>query len=592
MPKLEFTPEELKQYFTGKRDHFYATKSRELENQMRVHSDGLYPEELIYTRRPNESAEVKDYRIKIFKPKTKPYFTKVENTLNKIRRSSDWSIKYGDSSFDKIRDGEKMFEYMEEKYPVFGSLTNWAFSLLLRNYLVDANALLLVAPVELPELENEFIKPVATIFNSSDIIDFIENDYAVIRNRVGCFYMSEGKRMAGESYYIITTQTIYRYDQINGRKQFAIAYQYDHMLDELPIFKLGGIVIDIYGGHSLYESRIFGIVPEFDECLREYSDLQAAKVLSMFPKEWEFSQNECVACNATGIRMDNTQNPPCKVECKACEGKAYIASGPYSKLIVKPAAADQQQMPGEVGGFIKRDISIIELQERSCQDHIYYGLSSINFEFLAERPMATSGVKTAMDGDELNNTVHAVAEDIIAIMDKVYYFTGIYRYSTQYTRDEIKGMLPLIPVPEKFDILSAEYYDKQITSAKTNKLNPAIMNAMEVSYATKAFNNDPEIARLVGLVLKLDPLAGISEDDKMSRLSNNGITQLDYIVSSNINKFVNDAIEADINFIDLDTVKQKLKIYAMAQTQLDDQAAIIADIPDDTNTQDDTKGAI
>ena len=97
---------------------------------------------------------------------------------------------------------------------------------------------------------------------------------------------------------------------------------------------------------------------------------------------------------------------------------------------------------------------------------------------------------------------------------------------------------------------------------------------------------------MVGLVLKLDPLAGVMEDDKMSRLSNNGITQLDYIVSSNINKFVNDAIEADINFIDLDTVKQKLKIYAMAQTQLDDQAAMIADIPNDTNTQDDNQGAI
>ena len=108
-----------------------------------------------------------------------------------------------------------------------------------------------------------------------------------------------------------------------------------------------------------------------------------------------------------------------------------------------------------------------------------------------------------------------------------------------------------------------------MASAIKNKLNPAILNAMEVAYATKAFNNDLDIAHYVGLILKLDPLSGISEDDKMSRLSNNGITQLDYVVSSNINKFVATAVETIAGFMDLDIVKQKAAIYIMAQAQID-----------------------
>ena len=50
------------------------------------------------------------------------------------------------------------------------------------------------------------------------------------------------------------------------------------------------------------------------------------------------------------------------------------------------------------------------------------------------------------------------------------------------------------------------------------------------------------------LVYKLDPLYGVSEDNKMMRLQNNGITEKDYVVSSNIQKFVRKALIEDEQF--------------------------------------------
>lgn len=587
MPKLEFTPDELKQYFnpTNRREHYYAGRSRDQEIDMRVHADGAYPVKLIDERRPNEPEAVQIYRKKIFVPKTKPYFNKIESTLQKIRRSSDWSIRYPDDSFDKVVEGEKMNDYAEHNYPIFGSVTNWAFSLLLRNYLIDANCVVIVAPLEIPTLENEYLKPSAIIFNSCDVIDFAEGDYCVLRNRVGCVYYSESRAIAGESYYVITTQSIYRYDQLNGRRAFGIKYQYDHMLEELPAFKVGGIVIDVYGSHSLYESRISGILPEFNEALREYSDLQAAKVLHLYPERWEYTNNECTHCKGNGTIPGIKDGAQCQVTCNTCQGQGYVGASPYSKIMIKPNATnmgDTSQIPTPPAGFVEKDVEIIKVQEQGVQDHIYNALASINFEFLAERPLATSGIKTAMDGDELNNTVHAIAEDLVRVIDKVYYLTAIYRYSTQYpVKEDIYNMLPLITVPEKFDILNSSFYDEQLKTAITNSYDPSIVNALQVSYATKAFNNDPKVAEFVALVLKLDPLAGIDEDTKMSRLSNNGITQLDYIVSSNINKFVHDAVDTKAGFLELDTVRQKTIIYAMATAQVAAQTALIADIPPD-----------
>lgn len=532
---------------------------------MRVHADGRFPEKLINERRPNEPDTVLAYRKTIFVPKTKPYFGKIENTLQKIRRSSDWSIKYPDASFDKIVEGEKMSDYAEHNYPVFGSLTNWAFSLLLRNYLIDANALVVVAPMSLPEAENEFLKPVATVFNSCDVVDYVEGDYAVIVNKVGSIY---GDNKPGKSFYIITTLYIQRWDQINGRDEYAVKYEYEHGLPELPVFKIGGIVVDVYGPHSLYESRIVGVLPEFNEALREYSDLQAAKVLHLYPERWEFTQNECVKCKGTGQRNEVVNGDACQVTCDTCGGQGYIAAGPYSKMLIRPSGADQLQIPTPPAGFVEKDVEIIKVQEQSIKDHITEGLSAINFEFLAATPLNQSGTAKEVDKDELNNMVHSIAEDIVRIMDKVYWLIALYRYSAQYTSDEIYEMLPMIAVPEKYDILSSMYYQEQIKGVIDSKLNPAIRNAMEVTFATKAFNNEPKVAEEVALVLSLDPLAGIGEDDKMSRLSNNGITQLDYVVSSNINKFVSQAIEANNDFPDMDVTKQREVVYKMAQEQM------------------------
>lgn len=575
MAKIEFTPSELKAYFTNKKLYHYCNYARMMEKQMRIHADGHFPEKLINERRPNEPEDVLEYRKKIWVPKTKPYFSKIETTLQKIRRSTDWSIKYPNNSFDRIMEGEKLQDYAEKNFPIFGSITNWAFSLLLRNYLIDSNAVLLVAPIELPMQENEYLKPVATIFASSEILDFQDNDYLVAENKAGCIY--NGNK-PGKSYYIVTTVAIYRYDQINSRGDFSETYYYEHNLGLLPCFKLGGIVIEVHGMHTLYDSRISGILPEFNEALREYSDLQAAKVLHLYPERWEYTQNECTACKGSGQRIEGIGTDACQVTCKTCNGHGYIATGPYSKMLIKPAPADQLQLPTPPAGFVEKDVEIIKLQEESINSHLYQALAAINFEFLAATPLNQSGTAKEVDKDELNTTVHAIAEDLIRIIDNVYFLIALYRYSSQYSIDDIYSFLPKVAVPEKFDILGTAYYDAQMKSAKDSKLNPAIINALEVVYATKAFNNDLQISQFVELILKLDPLAGISEDDKMSRLSNNGITQLDYVVSSNINKFVSQAIDTVRDFEELDTMKQKEIIYEIAQAQINANRPVIIDI--------------
>lgn len=586
MPKLDFTADEIKAYAAGRRFHPFKQRCNDTAKHLRTHALGEYPGELIECRRPNEPAEVMDYRKKIWSAKTKPYFGKIETTLQKIRRSTDWSVRYDLREFTRIQEGEDLETYCEKRFPKFGSVTNWAFAKLLRDYLIDPNGLIVVMPVLVPDEATEYYKPEPFVFDSFQVIDYEQEDYAFIKDTVGCLYWSNGKQMKGETYWGITTQDIIRYDQIDGRKTFAETGRITHGFGLLPVVPMGGVIVETCGPWMFRESRVAGVVPEFNEALREYSDLQASKVVHMYPERWEYTNSECTSCKGTGQRNEVINEVACQVECKTCAGKGYVVAGPYSKIVVKPPNAGMGEtptIPTPPAGYVEKDVEIIKVQEQSVQDHITAGLSAINFEFLAATPLSQSGVAKEVDKDEANNTAHAIAEDIVAIMDGVYYYTAKWRYGLLYNDEQIQDMVPKVAVPEKFDIFTSTMYQEQFKAAKDSKMNPAILNTLEREYANKAFNNDPEVADRVALVLSLDPLANISEDDKMSRLSNNGITQENYIISSNINSFVERAIEEDPSFTDKTITEQKEVIRTYAQEQITAAAAEVVplDQPED-----------
>jgi hypothetical protein len=110
-------------------------------------------------------------------------------------------------------------------------------------------------------------------------------------------------------------------------------------------------------------------------------------------------------------------------------------------------------------------------------------------------------------------------------------------------------------------------------------LNPVIKNALEIEYASKKFIANPQVKERLTLVFELDPLPNISEDDKMTRLSNKGITLLTYVISSNIQEFVQRALEEDADFPDKPLAEQKKAMEKYAQEQIDknDEAKAIID---------------
>ncbi len=553
------TEDIVKEYIVNGKRHKLYSETCKSYNQMLIFSDGADAGDLIRERRPSESEEIHKYRDKIYVCITESTINRVIMSLNKIRKSSDWNIRYDTSKVSpKINEDETLQHYCEYNYPFYSSVTNWLFNICLKNYLIDSNALCVVIPLDVFIAENEILKPFGLIFNSDNILHYKQDEFAIVMSTDQATYNYKGVEYNnGKIYYAIDTVRIQKLVQNDPSGNIVMEYEYNHNFGKLPAFKLKGIFKRAYDTDILYQSKISTMIPHLKEAVREYSDLQAGVVNHLHPTMWAYANEECKDCLGTGKVKSGTRS----ITCSKCKGEGNKIVNPYSMIMVKPPIPGQANVPTPPAGEIPKQIDIIKLQNERVNDHIYKSLASINMEFLAEVPLSQSGVAKEVDKDELNNFVHSVAEDLISILDNLYYYINLYRNKIRIGNDkELMEQLPVISVPERYDIISGAYLLDELQRAKTAGLNASIIKNMEIEYANKKFNYDPQVKDSMELVYRLDPFPAISEDDKMAMLTNKGITLIDYIISCNINQFVHRAMIENTNFADM-KYEQQMQVF-------------------------------
>lgn len=559
------TPEMMQSYASNKLRYKGYQDAVNLYEDLRVHAEGDTPKDIIEERRPSESVMIKEYREKIYVPITEPTISKVITSLSKIRRSQDWSISYdADKVPAKVKSytGETLEDYCESNYPFFSSITNWVFSVLLKAMEIDANAIQAVWPLNMEPGPSEFIRPFSYIFHSDQIIDFATDDFVVVRSSDSYFYQDKDQVVReGCVLYVIDTQIIQRWVQVDLDKSMRIEWTYTHELGFAPFKRLGGVFFRAYDSIFLYKSRIQGMVPRLKEAARIYSDLQAEIVQHVHSEKWLYSQTECRRCSGLG-KVDNIGNGSF-TQCSDCDGVGYVPTSPYKNMVLRPQTnMEQATMPTPPAGYIqKTDVALmVEKIDGLVDKQLYQALSAVNMEFLAQAPLNQSGTAKEVDKDELNNFVHSVAEDIVRNMDWLYNVINEYRYKNYIPQKDIrKEMLPSITVPEKFDLLSSTLLLDDVSKAKSSNVNPVIQNQLQIEYAAKKFYNDSKVKYVLETILEMDPFPNVSQDEKMTMLAEKGITIIDYIISCNIQQFIRRAMRENDNFISL-TIDEKRKV--------------------------------
>lgn len=541
----------LEPYLINRRNrHSFYEDTVELAEDLAIHANGEFPDDLILERRPAESEEIKNYREKIFTPITKPVFTKVYNSLMKIRKSSDWMISFTADVPPVIAEDESPEVYLMRKFPRNGSITNWMFSVAFKPYLIDANAVVLTMPINYDIQANEYYKPYPKIFTSAQVLDYRTDEFYLLQDSEMLSYEEDERYYTdGRRYFLIQPDIIQVFEEKAGKVYEVM--QAVNVLGYIPIRHLNGMVVS-QGNHcSLYESRISGIVPMLNEAVREYSDLQAEIVQHIHSTMWAMQPQQCGRCKGIGEIPRENSAP---ISCPSCGGKGLMPLNPFEHLVLPAPKPGDNAVPTPPIGYVQKQTEIARLQEERIRQHIYDALSSINMEFLAETPIAQSGVAKQVDREELYSFVHSIAEDIVRIMDEVCYDVLAWRHYAQNV--DINALIPYIPVPERYDMLSGKVLVDELTSMVQAKVDPAIINAAQIELADKKFN-ESKVKDLVILKLKLDPFAGVPEENISLQRTFGAVDQSDLIIHANINKFVTRALSEIDGFADLAYTEQE-----------------------------------
>lgn len=577
----------LQPYFFDKKKHSGYEQTVKEYRALKVHVNGEYPAKLIDERRPNELDIIKDYRKKIYEPITYDTTQKVLSSLMKIRRSIDWNVDYKGRDYPTtVSEEERMGEFVTKSFPVTETYENWLFTIMFKNYITDPNAIVLVRPIETDIDTTTYIEPFPFIYNSPQIYEYIPEQLLIIALDSDTDEVKKNQPvLRPKKFLVANTEVIERYELKDDK--YVSTWEYKHGLGRLPAFKAKGMFHDMVGRNSIFRSRIYPMVPRLNDASREYSDLQAEVVLHIHSEKWTVASEKCDKCadsngQPSGFVKNGTKTG--KITCPECGGSKLKSSTPYKTMVIRPAKTNmgEQPVPNPPMGYIQKDIEIVKVQNDRVNEHLYKALSSINMEFLDQTPLNQSGVAKEVDKDELNNFVFSVAEDLVRISDNYFRIAIDYRYSVSIPSvSKRRKILPEQRTPEKFDLLTSNYLAKEIGEVNEAGVNSIIGSELEKEFAGKKFYNDPQVREKVGAILDLDPMIGLSEDNKMVRVSTNGVSRLTYVISSNISTLVEQAIAQSEGFLDKTLSEQKVIIETLAKVlmkSIDEQGIEVPEI--------------
>ena len=154
----------------GNAIHLNYYDNVEQSKQMGVHLKGDRPTDLLEAYRPNEPQEIRDYRLNVYEPITKSQGKRVVNVLSKIQQSSNYTIKFPEQN--NVPTEENLESYTNENYPFFGSVESWGFNIALQQDLVDANSLVVVMPLQIPDDSVTYLKPYTFVYRSDQVLDY------------------------------------------------------------------------------------------------------------------------------------------------------------------------------------------------------------------------------------------------------------------------------------------------------------------------------------------------------------------------------------------------------------------------------------
>lgn len=569
---------------------------REKYEEMEPHFDKEYPDELLRVQHPGEESWMKGYRMNRWTGLTTTSTGRIYTSLQKIEQADDFTIYIeSDPVKTRIIEQNSFAQYLTFQVPKFTSLRKWLFQVGLKDYLKDANAIVLI----LPDLENwikthepltvdQLAKPYPQIYDSDDIIYKAEKACIVeLEKWKDAHGVKRDQFLAVSSTGVIHIRQVS--DYIDGLKAFEV-FDLNIELRDYPGFDLGSVICEVEDGKPVFDSVIQMCVPAWNEVLFRHSDLIINWALHGNPQKWEIIGKKCKTCGGVG-KVYNDKNE-LSANCGQCSGSGVSKGSPFGVVeidIQQPNATNPgvTSIPTPPVGYAVRDTESLKAQKEDINDNLYLGFQAVGLELLANVPAPQSGIAKTLDRKEINTFFFQVAihlkhlylEAAKAMYDQRYTALGLFQNNI-LTPEAIQESIPQITVPSDFDVLTTDVIAGQLSQAKKDGYNPIITSGLEFDYTEKLYGENSTQIQVMKAINALDPLPFKTADEKLILKDSMGCTELDYVTSAYIATFVNELIEADPKWVMKPRKEQRADVKNMALAKVQEiKAGIVPIMP-------------
>jgi hypothetical protein len=543
-----------------------------------VHAEqGKFPSRLFKNRAPNQTEDEYKYIESTYKNTTYPIWNRFNGFIGRIWNDQNWSIKWEDNDSTDKKDTPQ--NYLENEYPVFKSLESYYKSIVTPLKEKDAMGVICHKPYYIPVKPNENgelvvdqtqrIKPIACIYNSSQVVGFLESEYVLIElNEKSIVEYGGYKKKDGLIYEFYDRDNIWRIVQTGKQLDYKFNYYlyYNHNLGYLPADKLKGIP-EQKEMEILYSSHFMAAIETMDDITLDDSYLRIIKAGQAFPHKWEYVddcdyQNDHGDCRGGHIQVKKDE-AFITMQCPKCHGTGKAKSS--SPLGVYQVKAPNQNANGGSPdmqippfGWVAPDATIMEFLRKETIYNEQKALGVLNLT-------STSNVK----GDETALGKMIDREDSFsAIQDISTQNFELYRFSTKCIIEMgwgEKEKLPVITEPKNFSIRSVAELTEELATAKASGMPEISIRKILEEYLITRFNADSRTIHIVNLTFYTDRLICLSTTEIAQKKLSGSVANWEDILHTSIYSFIAELVNADPLFFDKDIEEQKKLVIEKAK---------------------------
>lgn len=523
---------------------------------MVIHTRGEMKSYLIDKRRPNETEDVKAYRVENDRPITRNAFIKAITNLQRTISHSSVEFRFPDNLTATLNQ------------PIFED-TNFLsfFQRKVVGYMCEAaNACLVWWPEGVGDTTRQ-VSIVPHIVMPEKIIHYTSEVFTWLSDEKSLVMFGGREQMVGDVYYVMLKDELWKRVQIGKKtdERFEFVSYYVNPIKEIYALPLGGdetSAKDKDGKEVLYyTSFLSSAVPFADECKVQFSDHQGVMVNCSSPLR-EVEAIECTECQGRkkltyGGGLSN---------CLTCNGTGHmpISPGPYG-MYVRPkrkegpmGEKDTSDIP--MMRFLHPDTAILEFGDKSWRQLLKDTEDALNLLFMEE---AQSGIAKNID-----------REDKLAWLDKVA--VNLYKYlGVQSIQIIHKFLFPaqdypevVINLPSTFVIKSESELIEDINKLRSQNAPDMIISQMMRQFVSKTFGGDPIRLKVFDSLIFMDPLALKTNAEKVNMQASGAVSEEDYRFSVYLTGVLENFARSMANFSDLSVEEIAAAVVPLVQAKI------------------------